>query len=92
MVGLTSSVNVILADLLTPILLKIGVEPTREGVIKLHQLVSGNAESVLSRPSRTYHTDNDEGGIHSRDEFSIWAAAQPWQLPANHRKLPRASA
>ena len=35
-------------DLLTPILLKIGGDPTREALIELHQLISGNAASVAS--------------------------------------------
>ena len=44
----TRSVEVFLADFPTPILPKIGGEPTREGLINLHQLVNGNAASVMS--------------------------------------------
>ena len=35
-------------NLSTPILPKIDGEPTREGLIELHQLISGNAASVAS--------------------------------------------
>ena len=46
MAGETSSVEGFLADFLTPILPETDVEPTREGLIDLHPLVSWNAESV----------------------------------------------
>ena len=36
MAGATSSVKGVLADLLTPIIPKIGGEPTREGFIEIH--------------------------------------------------------
>ena len=55
MAGVTSTVKGILADLLTPILLKIGGGSTREGVIKLHCLVSGNVASVLSNLGGGHH-------------------------------------
>ena len=42
----TSRVKVVLADFLTPILLKIHREPTREGLIDIHQLIGGNMASV----------------------------------------------
>ena len=48
MVGETSSIEVVLADLHTPILPKIGKEPTRESLINLHTLISGNVASVES--------------------------------------------
>ena len=48
MVGATISVERFLANFPTPILPKIGREPTREGLIKIHQLISGNAASVAS--------------------------------------------
>ena len=48
MSGAMSSVEGFIADFPTPILPKIGVEPTREGMIDLHQLVSGNPLSVAS--------------------------------------------
>ena len=48
MVGATSSADVVLADFLIPILPKIGGEPTREGLIDINQLISGNAASVVS--------------------------------------------
>ena len=44
----TSSVEGVLADLLTPILPKIDRELTREGLIDIHQLISGNAASMAS--------------------------------------------
>ena len=46
MAGATSSVNSVLADFLMPILPKFSKEPTREGLIEIHRLISGNAESV----------------------------------------------
>ena len=48
MVGTTSSSEGVLADFPTPILPKIGGEPTKEALIKLHQLISGNVASVAS--------------------------------------------
>ena len=41
------SVKRVLVDFLTPILANIGREPTREGIIELHILVSGNTASVF---------------------------------------------
>ena len=46
--GATSNVEGFLADFLTPILPKIDREPTREEMINLHILISGNAASVES--------------------------------------------
>ena len=46
MVGATSSVEGVLADFLTPILLNIGGEPIRERLINIHRLVSGSAASM----------------------------------------------
>ena len=48
MAGATTRVEVVLADLPTPILPYIIGEPTREGRIELHKLVSGNAASASS--------------------------------------------
>ena len=48
MTGATSSAEGVLADILVPILLKIGGETTREGLIEIHQLISGNAAYVAS--------------------------------------------
>ena len=42
----TNNVKVVLADFPTPIITKIGIEPTRESQIDLHQLIGGNAASV----------------------------------------------
>ena len=47
-VGITNSVEGFLAYFLTPILPKIVGEPTRESLIKTHQLISGNAASMES--------------------------------------------
>ena len=41
-----SSVKGFLADFLTPIIPKIGRDPAREELIKIHRLTSGNAVSV----------------------------------------------
>ena len=46
--GATSSIEGFLADFLTPIFSKIDRETTREGLIDLHLLISGNATSVAS--------------------------------------------
>ena len=46
MAGATSSVRVVLTDFPAPILPKIDGEPTREGLIDLHLLISGNAAPV----------------------------------------------
>ena len=48
MAGATSIVDGFLTDFPTPILPKIGGEPTREGLIKIHQLMLGNVASVTS--------------------------------------------
>ena len=46
MAGATSNTKGVLTDFPTPILPKIGGEPTREGLIDIHRLISGNAASV----------------------------------------------
>ena len=51
----TSSVEGVLADSPTHILLKIEGEQEIEGLIKLHQLVSGNAASISSNPGGGRH-------------------------------------
>ena len=48
MAGATISAEVVLADFLTPTLLNIEGEPTREGLIDLHILVIDNSASVPS--------------------------------------------
>ena len=55
MVGAKSSVKGVLADFPTPILPKIGGEPTREGLIDLHRLVIWNAASVASNLREGQH-------------------------------------
>ena len=47
MAGATSSIEGVLMDFLAPILPKIGGELTREVLINLHRLVSGNDASNL---------------------------------------------
>ena len=47
MAGATTRFEGVFTGLLTPIIPKIGGEPTREGLVELHQLVSGNVASVL---------------------------------------------
>ena len=54
-VGTTSSVEGVLADFPTPILTKIEREPTIEDLIKLHQLISGNSLSVVSKLRGGWH-------------------------------------
>ena len=46
MAGAMSSVEGVLANFPTPILPNIGGEPTREVLIEIHRLISGNAASV----------------------------------------------
>ena len=46
--GEISSVKEVLSELPIPILTKIGLEPTREALIDLHLLVSGNAAYIAS--------------------------------------------
>ena len=62
MVGIANSTKGVFMDLLTPILLKIGGDPTREALIELHQLISGNAASVAS---------NIGGGRHGHLALTI---------------------
>ena len=57
MVEAISSVEGVLEDFPTPILPKIGVEPTREGPIDLHRLVSGNTAYVASNFRGGRHED-----------------------------------
>ena len=64
MAGATSSVEGFLTDLPTPILPKINGEPTREGLIDLHQLISGYIASVAS---------NLGGGQHGHLVLSMMA-------------------
>ena len=55
MVGATTSIKGVLTDFPTPILLKIGGELTREGLIKIHRLTSENTASVLSSLGGGWH-------------------------------------
>ena len=48
MMGATSSANGVLEDFPKLILPKICREPTREALIDMHRLISGNAVSVVS--------------------------------------------
>ena len=43
----TNSVEGVLADFLTPIIIKIIREPTRESLIKLQRIIITNADSVV---------------------------------------------
>ena len=53
--GTINSVNGVIADFLTPILSKILGEPTRESLIKIHQIISGNTASVASNLGGGWH-------------------------------------
>ena len=55
MAGTTSSVKGVLAEFLTPILPKIYREPTKEGLINLHRLISANVASVASNLGAGQH-------------------------------------
>ena len=60
----TSSVKGVLTDFLTPILPKIDGEPTREGLIYIHRLISRNAASMAS---------NLGGGRHGHLSLTMMA-------------------
>ena len=62
MLNTTSSIKVVLTDFWMPILSNIGGEFTREGLIKLHCLISGNTASVAS---------NLRGGRHGHLVLTI---------------------
>ena len=49
MAGTVNRVEGVLVDFLTPILPNIVREPTREFLIKIRQLISGNVASVVSK-------------------------------------------
>ena len=49
MVVEATSIKGVLTEFLTPILMNIGGGPTREGLIDIDQLISGNAASVSSK-------------------------------------------
>ena len=55
MLGTTRSIKGLLAYFLTPILLNIGGELTRESLIDLHPLISGNEASVVSNLVGGWH-------------------------------------
>ena len=55
MLGETNSIEGVLMEFLTPILPKIGGDPTREALINLHQLISGNAASMVSNLVGGHH-------------------------------------
>ena len=48
MTGATNSVDGVVAEFPMPVLLEIARERTIESLIKIHQLISGNADSVAS--------------------------------------------
>ena len=48
MVGAISIIEGVLVDFLTHLLLNIGGEPTREALIDMHRVISGNLASVAS--------------------------------------------
>ena len=55
MMGSTSCVQGVLAEILTPIPPNIGGEPTREALINLHRLIIGNTESLVSNLGEGQH-------------------------------------
>ena len=72
MVGAKISIEGVLSDFPTLILTNIIREPTKEGRIDLHRLVSGNESSVvlnLGRPSRTPLADNGRRVIQYIDRI-----------------------
>ena len=55
MVGTSNSTEGVFMDFLTQILLNIGRDTTREALIELHHLISGNAASVASNIGGGWH-------------------------------------
>ena len=95
MEGATSSFEGVLTDFLTPILPKINVEPTREGLIDLHWLVIENTVSVVPNlgGGRHRHIVLTMTAKEYRSQTGFFcAAAQPWRLPIEHGERPRTSA
>ena len=62
MVGTANITKGVFMDFLTPLLIKFGGDLTRESLIELHQLISGNAASVAS---------NIGGGRHGHLALTI---------------------
>ena len=56
MLGETTNIKGVLADFLTPILPNIRGEPIREGIIELHQFISGNVASMSSNLGGVQHS------------------------------------
>ena len=91
----TTSVKGVLADFPTPILPNIGGEPTREALINLHQLVSGNVASVA--PNLREFRHGHLALIMTAEEYmSQWATClclhttqaithQQWEPPKSKR-------
>ena len=79
MVGTTISVEGFLADFLTPIILKISIEPTRESLIELHCRICGNVASLVlntwRRPAWTPHAQHDHRRLHGIDKLRVCASA-----------------
>ena len=89
MAGDTSSFKGVLADFPTPILTKIDGEPTRKGLINLHQLISGNAASVSSNPREGRH--GHFALVMTDEEYSSNAgfALVPTHSPGNYPQSMR---
>ena len=74
----------VLADFLTPILPEIGGEPTIEGLIDLHQLVSGNASSMASNLKRGRHRQLALTMTAEENKIQTGFAFVPSHNPRNH--------
>ena len=85
MTGAMSSVEGFLADFPTPILPKINIEPTREGLINIHRLIGGNTEPVASnlRGGRPGHLTlmMTAGGCMEQTRFAFVPPQNPGNCP-----------
>ena len=79
-----------------PILPYIYGETTRESLIEIHRLISGNivygGVKLHKRPARPPRADYDPGGISGAEGPCVCAFPQPLRLPLNYGYLPRSSA
>ena len=87
MAGGGISVKTVLSDDQTPILPNIGGEPTREELIYLHQLISGNVESMASNLIGSHHGHFDM--TMTADEYKTQTefAFVPPHNPGNYLQI-----
>ena len=89
MAGATISAKGVLTDFLTPTPPKIGGEPTKEGLMDIHRLISGNVASVASNLGGGQHGNI---ALKMTSEEYVCAATQLRRLPTEHGERPITSA